>query len=104
MLYIFAIGRGAGFAFVAAAIVATAVHSDYQKVEPEWTAVRPAASADPLAAELARCRALGMVAQDDASCKAIWAENRRRFFTYQSGDTKMPPRQPQASTPKIEDR
>jgi len=36
---------------------------------------------DPLARELARCRAIGMAAKDDAACDAAWAENRRRFFS-----------------------
>jgi conjugative transfer region protein TrbK len=40
----------------------------------------PLHETDPLAAELARCRAIGMAALDDAVCKAAWAENRRRFF------------------------
>jgi conjugative transfer region protein TrbK len=39
---------------------------------------------DRLARELARCRAIGMAAKDDVACEAAWAENRRRFFTYQS--------------------
>ncbi len=77
---------------------------DRQEVGPEWTAVRPAASVDPLAAELARCQALGMAAQNNARCKAVWAENRRRFFTYQSRDSDTAPTLPQASAPKIEDQ
>ena len=40
----------------------------------------PLHETDPLAAELARCRAIGMAALGDAACKAAWAENRRRFF------------------------
>jgi conjugative transfer region protein TrbK len=104
LLNISAISRVAGFVTVAAVIVATAVHFDGQNVEPERIAVRPAASVDPLAAELARCQSLGMAAQNDASCKAVWAENRRRFFTYQSGDSETAPTLPQASAPKIEDR
>lgn len=35
---------------------------------------------DPHAAELARCNAIGSAALDDAACRAVWAENRRRFF------------------------
>ena len=94
----------AGFGLVAAAIIATAVHFNSEKAEPASAAPRSAMTVDPLAADLARCQALGIAALDDASCKAIWAENRRRFFTYQSGDTKTQPMPPQASTPKIEDR
>ncbi len=35
---------------------------------------------DPLAAELARCKALGAEAADDTHCKAVWAKNRERFL------------------------
>jgi conjugative transfer region protein TrbK len=45
----------------------------------------PAHETDPLADQLARCRAIGMAALEDAACKAAWAENRRRFFA--SGST-----------------
>ncbi|RST86618.1 hypothetical protein EJC49_10105 [Aquibium carbonis] len=31
-------------------------------------------------AELVHCRDLGMAAADDAACKKVWAEHRRRFF------------------------
>ena len=37
---------------------------------------------DPLARELAHCREIGTAADSDPACKAAWAENRRRFFTY----------------------
>lgn len=40
----------------------------------------PPGSYDPLAAGLARCQALGMKADGDPACAAIWAENRKRFF------------------------
>jgi conjugative transfer region protein TrbK len=99
-----AIRRAAGFGLVTAAIVATAMNFDRPKAEPEWTAIRPSASVDPLADELARCQALGIAALDDASCKAIWAENRRRFFTYQPGDGETAGTLPQTSASKMEDR
>jgi conjugative transfer region protein TrbK len=35
---------------------------------------------DPLAAELARCKALGAEATNDDACKQAWAKNRERFF------------------------
>lgn len=37
-------------------------------------------SADPLNAELIRCRSIGIAAQDDHACLAAWSENRQRFF------------------------
>lgn len=40
----------------------------------------PPGSRDRLAAGLARCQALGMRADGDPACAAIWAENRKRFF------------------------
>jgi len=33
-----------------------------------------------LTAELRRCNALGPQDADDPHCRAVWAENRRRFF------------------------
>ncbi|EKF61521.1 entry exclusion protein TrbK [Agrobacterium albertimagni AOL15] len=34
----------------------------------------------PVNAVLLRCRDLGVAAADDAACRKVWAENRRRFF------------------------
>lgn len=42
-------------------------------------AARP--TSDPLAAELARCRALTM---PDSGCEAAWAAHQRRFFGNES--------------------
>jgi conjugative transfer region protein TrbK len=41
----------------------------------------PATRSDPMAADLARCRAVTaeQLASDD-TCRRVWAENRRRFF------------------------
>jgi conjugative transfer region protein TrbK len=46
---------------------------------------------DPLAAEFARCQALGEAGAHDAGCLAAWAENRRRFLA--------PDRRPMAANP-----
>lgn len=35
---------------------------------------------DPLRAELDRCNVIGSAALDDATCRRVWAESRRRFF------------------------
>ncbi|MCK1623268.1 putative entry exclusion protein TrbK-alt [Bradyrhizobium sp. 160] len=41
----------------------------------------PAISApDDLSAELRRCRALGPEDAEDPHCRAVWEENRARFF------------------------
>lgn len=80
------IARTAGYAAIALAIVATAFHFRHDEpgerhpVDRASLAVAP--SADPLARELVRCRAIGMAATDDAACASAWAENRCRFFTY----------------------
>ena len=46
------------------------------------TVLAAPATTDPLARELERCRDIGVAAENDPACKAAWAENRRRFFTY----------------------
>ena len=49
---------------------------------PEPTRAIPAVvPADPLAAELTRCRNLGLEAADDPTCKDVWAKTRARFFS-----------------------
>jgi conjugative transfer region protein TrbK len=72
----------------------------------------PAAkTADPLAADLARCRDITaeQLAADDA-CRRVWAENRRRFFVpttpaARSSDTppKSQERTPTFITPSLSD-
>jgi conjugative transfer region protein TrbK len=66
-------------AFVAAALVVAAMQARRSEID----VARPIAiAADPLAAELIRCRAITpeQLAIDD-TCRRVWAENRRRFFT-----------------------
>ena len=75
-----AIGRVAGLALVAAAIVATAVHLRHSAASDPTATGGVVLAADPLAAALAHCQAMGVAAQGDGPCEAAWAENRRRFF------------------------
>ena len=75
------ISRLAAFALVVASIAATASYSAHHGTRPA-DRTGTAAAEDPLARELARCRAIGMAAKDDAACAAAWAENQRRFFDY----------------------
>jgi conjugative transfer region protein TrbK len=76
------VSRIAGFVAVAAAIVATGIHLRHDAVSVGApAAAAPSVQNDALARELARCRAIGMAASDDAACAAAWAENRRRFFS-----------------------
>ena len=98
-----ALGRVAGFVFVAAAIIVTAVRLDPRKAEPAPNTTPSAPANAPLAAELARCQAIGMAAQNDAACATAWAENRRRFFTYRPTDDGAAPTTTPA-LPKSEER
>jgi conjugative transfer region protein TrbK len=73
----------AAFVAVAAAIAATSFHLAQDGTGPadRAGAANPALE-DPLAQELAHCRAIGMAAKDDVACGAAWAESQRRFFDY----------------------
>jgi conjugative transfer region protein TrbK len=76
-----AIARCIGYAAVAAAIAAAALHFRQQDLkQPDLTGIAGASSTERLAWELAHCKAMGMAAKDDPVCAAAWAENRRRFF------------------------
>jgi conjugative transfer region protein TrbK len=99
-----AFGRAAGFALVATAIVATTAHFDRRKAEPEPTTARLKPSADPLAAELARCQSIGIAAQNDVACAAAWAENRRRFFIDRPAESGARTASQQLALPNPEDR
>jgi conjugative transfer region protein TrbK len=88
-----AIGRAVGFAMVAVAIVAAALHFRTSEPRIQGLHVTPAADSDPLTEELQRCEVLATQAKDDAACEAAWAESRRRFFTY--------PPPPSATTPPV---
>jgi conjugative transfer region protein TrbK len=74
------VGRAAGCVLVAAAIIAAAVQFHRHVAPPQLPTSSAASRPDPLAAAMARCQALGMAAENDAACQAVWAENRRRFF------------------------
>jgi conjugative transfer region protein TrbK len=95
------IGRAVGFALVAAAIVAAALHFRTTAPRIQDLHVSPAAASDALTEELQRCQALATQAKDDAACEAAWTESRRRFFTYPPVATA--PTAPAAS-PKSSDR
>lgn len=79
-----AVARALGFALVAIAIVATALHFRASAPRVHGPHVSPATAADPLTEELQRCQVLATQAKDDADCEAAWAESRRRFFTYRA--------------------
>jgi conjugative transfer region protein TrbK len=75
-----AVGRAAGYVLVAAAIIAAAVQFHRHGPPPQLPTSAAASRSDPLAVAMAHCQALGMAAENNASCQATWAENRRRFF------------------------
>jgi conjugative transfer region protein TrbK len=54
------------------------------------TVLAAPAATDPLVRELARCRDIGMAADNDPACNAAWAENRQRFFTYAPSSAPAP--------------
>ena len=96
-----AVARAVGFALVAVAIVASAIHLGRHESAPRPAIVAP--QTDPLAHEITRCEALGMAAEQDARCEAIWAEIRQRFFTYRpaySGSRSVQTRNQAASKPE----
>jgi len=99
-----ALGRAAGFVLVAAAIVLAVVHVHQNDTPARLLPATTLRGADPVAAEMARCRAIGMDAKDDAACEATWTENRRRFFTYRPSDSTSPAVSVQPATAKSEGR
>ena len=81
--------RFGALAFAVFAIVLAAVQLDREHGRNgsgvEVVTVTPdEAATDPLAAELARCRALTDPAQVDEACRHVWAERRARFFGEES--------------------
>ena len=80
------IACAAGYAAVAVAIAATALHFRHYRAGESALVHTHLVQNDPLAPELAHCKAIGMAAKDDAACEAAWAENRLRFFTYRPTD------------------
>jgi conjugative transfer region protein TrbK len=91
-----AIARVAGYGAVAAVIAAAALHFRHAGAGAQVATHSPVQQNDPLAAELLHCQSIGMAAQDDEACASAWAENRRRFFTYQ------PTSYPQVERPSIQ--
>jgi conjugative transfer region protein TrbK len=87
-----AMGRVIGFALIALAIVAVALHRRYDEEPAGAPLPAPSIPSDALSRELTRCQTIGIAAAEDAACKAAWAENRRRFFA-------SPPTEPASPSP-----
>jgi conjugative transfer region protein TrbK len=85
-----AAARALGFALVAIAIVAAALHFRTSPPRIEPRSVDAPTSPDPLTEELKRCQLIADQAKDDPACEAAWAESRRRFFTYPPASAPTP--------------
>jgi conjugative transfer region protein TrbK len=73
--------RGVAYIVLAVALLATAiVLNNRQYQQPGILDSTPSPAADDFAAELARCKALGTKATNDARCKAVWQASRERFL------------------------
>lgn len=83
-------------------VVACAVETGHmpQGIEPSRLSMQD--HGDPLAAEIARCHAVGADGANDSACKAAWAKNRERFFAPALGERREPSRAaPEKSLPKL---
>ena len=73
--------RGVAYVALACALLATAVVLNNRQYSiPSASNGDPSPNAGALDPELARCRALGAEAAQDAACEAAWEANRERFF------------------------
>lgn len=72
-----------GGVLLAAAIM---LHSQREPAPPASPPVS-AREADPIGAEIDRCRALGLAAAEDRGCLDAWEAQRRRFFG-RNGETR----------------
>ena len=73
--------RGVVYVVLAVTLLATAIALNNRQYQPEGTLpAEHSPATDNLDAELARCKALGTKAANDAACKAAWRTNREHFF------------------------
>jgi len=73
--------RGVAYVVLAVALLVTAiVLNNRQYQQPGTLESAPSPAEDDFAAELARCKALGTEAANDARCKAVWQASRERFL------------------------
>lgn len=73
------LGRTIAYVALAGALLATAITLNDRRY-PAAEAPGRSAATSALDAELARCKAIGTEAAEDAGCKAAWEANRKRFF------------------------
>ena len=93
-----AFGRGLGLIGIALLVIMAALRVHRGEGFTPSAPPAPSLSADPLGRELARCRAIGLAAADDADCEAAWAENRRRFFGSPAPDAAATPHRTETSS------
>ena len=96
------IARAAAVILLAGAVLACAV--EVARLDPTPCLSAMDRNIDRLAAELARCKALGAAAANDDACKRAWAKNRERFFApgapYQGRPVDPFPATPDSPLPK----
>lgn len=73
------LGRIIAYVALVGALIATAITLNDRQY-PAAKAPGRSAAPSALDAELARCKAIGAVAAEDAGCKTAWEANRKRFF------------------------
>jgi len=101
------IARAAAVILLGGAVLACALELARQGRTLESSLPAAHDNMDPLANELARCKALGAEAAHDAACKTVWAQNRARFLApgapYQDRSIQLFPAAPDApkTPPKI---
>jgi conjugative transfer region protein TrbK len=100
------LSRTVAILLLAATLLACAVEVAHLRRTSESPAPSPEVKADPLAAELARCKALGTAAANDMACKAAWSKNRERFFAPPNGrpNSTWPDAPPKAHTDRVPSR
>ena len=92
------LGRALGLVAIALLVVLAAIRVHRGESFAPTLPPSPSLSSDPFARELARCRAIGLTAADDADCKAAWAENRRRFFGSSESDAAATPQKSETTS------
>jgi len=77
------LGRAIGIILLIALLLTSALHArrEADRDRVSHAAMVTSSNHDRLTTGLARCQALGLKADGDPACEAIWVENRKRFFS-----------------------
>jgi conjugative transfer region protein TrbK len=101
------LARAGAVILLAGTVLACAVELAQRDLTSQTSVPMTDDKMDPLAGELARCKALGAEAVHDVACKAAWAQNRARFLApgapYQDRSVDLFPATPDVpkGTPKV---